>query len=131
LANAANMKNIKKLGIWMDHSSAYLMEIVNDKIVINRVVSELSNPKEEFNFYAGEKLVHKKEHHLQLNFYNKISDFIRKFQNVVLFGPTNAKNELFNLLKTNHLFKGIKIEVRDTDRMTEDRMQVFTREYFK
>ena len=125
------MKNIKKMGIWMDHSNAYLMELANDKIVTNRVVSELSSPKAEFDFYASEKLVHRKEHHLQLNFFYKISNIIRKFQNVVLFGPTKAKNELFNLIKTNHLFKGIKIEVKDTDRMTEARMQVFTREYFK
>jgi hypothetical protein len=58
------MKNIKQLGIWMDHSNAFLMELKNDTIMTNSVVSELSNHGTEFNFYIGEKLIHKKEQHL-------------------------------------------------------------------
>jgi hypothetical protein len=125
------MKNIKQLGIWMDHSNAYLMEFRNDTIVTNRIVSELSNPEAEFNFYKGEKLIHKKEQHLQLSYYKKIGDIIKKYQDVVVFGPTDAKNELLNLIRTDHLFEDIKIEVKNSDRMTEDQMQTFIKEYFK
>jgi hypothetical protein len=124
------MNNIRKLGIWMDHSNAYLMELAND-ITVQRVVSELANNETEFNFYKGEKLIHKKEQHLQLSYYKKIGDIIKKYQDVVLFGPTDAKNELLNLIKTDHLFEDIKIEVRNSDKMTEDQMQNFVRDYFK
>ena len=124
------MNNIRKLGIWMDHSNAYLMELSND-IVVQRVVSELTNNETEFNFYKGEKLIHKKEQHLQLSYYKKIGDRIKKYQDVVLFGPTDAKNELLNQIKTDHLFEGIKIEVKNSDKMTEDQMQNFVRDYFK
>ena len=44
------MNNIKQLGIWMDHSNAYLMELANE-IIVQKVVSELTNPEAEFNFY--------------------------------------------------------------------------------
>jgi hypothetical protein len=125
------MKNIKRLGIWMDHSNAYLMELTNDIIVTNKVVSELSGNEADFNFYKGEKLVHKKEQHLQLSYYRKIGDIIKNYQDVVLFGPTDAKNELLNLIKTDHLFENIKIEVKNSDKMTEEQMQTFIREYFK
>ena len=124
------MNNIRKLGIWMDHSNAYLMELAND-IIVQRVVSELANPDAEFNFYKGEKLIHKKEQHLQLSYYKKISDIIKKYQEVVLFGPTDAKNELLNQIKTDHLFEDIKIEVKNSDKMTEDQMQTFVIDYFK
>lgn len=124
------MKNIKQLGIWMDHSNAYLMELINDTVVTNKIVSELSNPEAEFNFYKGEKLIHKKEQHLQISFYHKIGDAIRNYQAVVLFGPTDAKSELLNLLKTDHLFDKIIIEVKNSDKMTESQMQTFVREYF-
>jgi hypothetical protein len=123
------MNNIRKLGIWMDHSNAYLMELAND-IIVQRVVSELANHESEFNFYKGEKLIHKKEQHLQLSYYKKISDIIKKYQEVVLFGPTDAKNELLNQIKTDHLFEDIKIEVKNSDKMTEDQMQTFVRDYF-
>jgi len=115
----------------MDHSNAFLMELKNDSIVTKSVVSELSDHEREFNFYKGEKLIHKKEQHLQLSYYRKLGDIIRKYQEVVLFGPTDAKNELLNLLKTNHLFEDIKIEVINSDKMTESQMQTFVRGYFK
>lgn len=125
------MKNNKRLGICMNHSIAYLMELTNDSIVTNTVVSELSDHEKEFNFNKGEKLIHKKEQHLQLSYYNKLGDIIKKYQEVVLFGPTDAKNELLNLLKTDHLFEDIKIEVKNSDKMTKSQMQTFVSEYFK
>ena len=125
------MKNIKKLGIWMDHSVAYLLEIKDDKIETNKVVSELSDPQTEFNFYKGEKLINKKERHLQLKYYNKLGEIIRNYQEVVLFGPTDAKSELLNLLRTDHLFEDIKTEVINSGKMTESQMHTFVREYFK
>ena len=124
------MNNIKQLGIWMDHSNAHLMELTNG-IIVHRVVSELTNNETEFNFYKGEKLIHKKEQHLQINYYKKIGDIIKNYQEVVLFGPTDAKNELLNMVKTDHLFEDIKIEVKNSDKMTESQMQTFVREYFK
>ena len=131
MINNKQMENIKPLGIWMDHSNAYLMELTNDVIVTNKVSSGLKNHEEEFNFYKGEKLIHKKEQHLQLNYYKRIGEVIKKYHDVILFGPTDAKNELINLVKTDHLFEGIKIEVKNSDKMTEDQMQTFIREYFK
>jgi hypothetical protein len=125
------MKDIKQAGIWMDHSNAFLLELADDKIETNRVISELSNPDAEFNFYKGEKLIHKKEQHLQLSYYRKLGEVIKKYQEVVLFGPTDAKNELLNLIKTDHLFEDIKIEVINSGKMTESQMQTFVREYFK
>lgn len=125
------MKDIKQVGIWMDHSNAVILEPANDTIETNRVVSELSNPEAEFNFYKGEKLVHKKEQHLQLSYYRKLGEIIKKYKEVVLFGPTDAKSELLNLLKTDHLFEDIRIEVVNSGKMTEIQMKTFVREFFK
>jgi len=125
------MKNIKQLGIWMDHSNAYLLEVLNDTIETERVVSELSDPEAEFNFYKGEKLINKKERHLQLKYYKNLGEIIKKYQEVVLFGPTDAKIELLNLLKTDHLFEKIKTEAINSGKMTESQMHTFVREYFK
>ncbi|MFZ0281304.1 MAG: hypothetical protein WAL29_06630 [Bacteroidales bacterium] len=125
------MKNIKKLGIWLDHYNAYLMELVNDTIMTKSVVSDISNQEAEFNFYKGEKLIHKKEQHLQLSFYKKLGEIIKEYHEVVLFGPTDAKNELLNLLNRDHLFENIKIEVKQSDQMTESQRHDFVRKYFK
>ncbi|MFZ2339558.1 MAG: hypothetical protein WAW07_07535 [Bacteroidales bacterium] len=125
------MKDIKQLGIWMDHSKAFLLEIVNDKIETSSIVSELSDPEAVFNTYKGEKLINKKERHLQLSYFKKVGQIIKNYQEVVLFGPTDAKSELLNMLRTDHLFDDIKIEVANSGKMTESQMQTFVREYFK
>jgi hypothetical protein len=125
------MKNIKQLGIWMDHSIAYLMELTNDTIVTNIVESEFVQQDNEYNLQYHEKSFHNKEQQQQSSYYKRLSAFIRKYQEVVLFGPTDAKIELLNLLKSDHLFENIKIEVKPTDQMTEYQRHDFVREYFK
>lgn len=125
------MKKNKRMGIWMDHSNAFLMELIDDKIISNIVISEAGHSEKDFNLYKSEKLIHKKEQHLQSGYYKKLSELIRDFQEVVIFGPTDAKTELFNLLKTDHLFENIKIDISHSDKMTENQRHTFVREYFK
>jgi len=125
------MKKNKQLGIWMDHSNAYLLELANDAIIENIIVSESLNENEEYSSEKHEKQIHTKEQHQQSDYYKRIVDSIKNFQEVVLFGPTDAKNELFNLLKADHLFDNIKIEIKNSDKMTESQMHSFVLGYFK
>jgi hypothetical protein len=125
------MKNIKQMGIWMDHSVAFLMELTNNTIIQNSVTSEFTHQDKEEGLIKSEKHMHIKEQHLQSSFYKKLSDIIKNYQEIVLFGPTDAKNELLNLLKADHLFENIKIEVKHADKMTKNNMHTFVKEYFK
>lgn len=124
------MKATRQLGIWMDHSMAYLMELSNGTIVSNTVES-----KPELQ--GDEQIVYKDESHMlnkmqwQLSaYYKKLSDVILDYEEVVLFGPTEAKNELLNLLLDNHLFDKIKIAIKPTDKMTEIQKNAFVKDYF-
>ena len=124
------MEERKLLGIWMDHSNAFIMEYKNDTIVTKSIVSESNNKEKEDRWDGHEKRIHTKEQHQQSSYYKKLRNTIIDYQEVVLFGPTDAKNELFNLLKADHLFNDIKIEVLDSDKMTENQMHTLIREYF-
>jgi len=125
------MKKIKQVGIWMDHSIAYLMELNNDTILKSNVASEFTFQEKEHSWRKSEKLMHNKEQHQQSSYYKKLSDKIKKYQEVLLFGPTDAKDELLNLLKADHLFENIKIDVKHADKMSELKMNDFVRAYFK
>jgi hypothetical protein len=124
------MGKIRQLGIWMDHSNAFLMELTNDTIVQTNIVSEFTYEDKKNGLSKNEKLMHVKQQHLQSSFYKKLSDAIRNYHEVILFGPTDAKTELLNLLNTDHLFENIKIEVKHSDKMTEHEMHAFVKEYF-
>jgi len=125
------MKTVKQLGIWMDHSNAFVMELLNDTIIENSVNSEFTHEGKESSLSKGEKFMQNKEQQKQSSYYKELSDIIRNYEEVLLFGPTEAKNELFNLIKADHLFDKIKVEVKSTDKLPKIQMHDFVREYFK
>ena len=125
------MKNFRQLGIYMDHAHAFLMELENGMIISRNIVSGWIETEDKpiqerhfMDFNCGEKK------HLQSAYYHEISDIIRQYQQVVLFGPTDAKNELHKLLTDNHLFNEIKLEFVNTDKLTNEQMHEFVKEYF-
>ena len=121
----------KQMGIWMDHSVAFLIQIENDRVV--ETIVEIETPQLEVEYDSGknETLRHNKEQQYQLAFYKKLSDSIKNYQEVILFGPTDAKNELLNLLRADHLFENIKIGIQRSDKMTAIQMHDFVKAYFK
>ncbi|HEY3388422.1 MAG TPA: hypothetical protein VGK38_02545, partial [Prolixibacteraceae bacterium] len=63
--------------------------------------------------------------------FKKLSDFMLDNDEVILFGPTEAKSELLNIVRDNHLFDHIRIEVKPADKMTEIQRNTFVKEYYK
>jgi hypothetical protein len=128
--NILKMKDLRQLGIWMDHSNAYVMALTDDTIEERKIVLE-SIDEEKEDHGNSEKHIHTKEQNKQSSYYKKLSDIIKDYKEVLLFGPTDAKEELFNLIKADHFFDNIKIEVKHADKMNETPMHNFVREYFK
>lgn len=124
------MKKIRLLGIWMDHSNAYAMTFVNDSIITETIESEFTSDDREEAISKSESLMHNKEQQKQGSYYKRIGDVIKNYEKVLLFGPTNAKSELANLLKEDHHFDAIEIEVKPADKMTENQMHSFVKSYF-
>ena len=124
------MTTAKSLGIWMDHSSAHLMEFSNDSIETNIIESKFTNQQKEQTMHKGESHMHNKEQHQQSDYYKKLAEAIRNYEEVILFGPTDAKAELHNILKADHRFADIKIEVKQADKMTENQEHAFVKEHF-
>ena len=120
-----------KLGIWMDHASANLIEFTVEPMITNTISSKFTHSEKEHSIGKSENLMHHKEQHQQSEYYSKLADIIKNYTEVVLFGPTDAKIELHNLIKKDHLFDAIKISVKQTDKMTDKQQHVFVREYFQ
>ena len=74
--------------------------------------------------------MHNKEQHQQSDYYKQLGEIIKNYTEVILFGPTDAKVELFNILKADHHFAKIKIEFQQADKMTENQQHAFVKEYF-
>ena len=124
------MKSKKQLGIWMDHSTAHLMALTNGTILSSTIESGPVLQGDEQNVYKDESHSLNKEQGQLSTYYRKLGDAILDYDEAVLFGPTEAKNELFNLIKENHLFDKIEIVIQSADKMTKNERNTFVTSYF-
>ena len=124
------MTNTKNLGIWMDHSSAHLMEFTTDPITTEIISSKFTHQEKEHSLSKSENLMHNKEQNQQSAYYKRLGDAIRNYEDVIIFGPTNAKSELLNLLRADHNFENIKLEIEQADKMTQNQQHAFVKDYF-
>ena len=124
------MKTKRILGIWMDHSTAQLTELSDGNFMTETIESKpKSMVNEEDLYYKDESHELNKEQSHLATYYKKLSDSILNYDEVLLFGPTDAKSELVNTIKDNHLFEKIKIEVKPADKMTEIEQHEFLKEF--
>ena len=107
-----------------------IVEFTVDPIDTKVIQSKFTHEEKEESMNRSENVMHNKEQHQRSDFYKKLGEEIRKYEDVLLFGPTEAKTELLNLLRADHLFEKIKITVRPADKMTENQQNAFVRDYF-
>ncbi len=106
------------------------MEFTGGPITTTIIQSSFNHDEKEESLSKSENLMHNKEQHKHLEYYKKIGETIKHYGEVLLFGPTDAKLELCNLLKADHQFANIKIETKPADKMTENQQHAFVKEYF-
>ncbi|TDD98442.1 hypothetical protein [Flavobacterium cellulosilyticum] len=124
------MNSAKKLGIWMDHSFAYLLDYSKNPLETKTIESKFTFDKKMEALTKSESLMHNKRQQLQSSYYKELGAIIKDYNHVLLFGPTNAKVELFANLREDLHFANIKIKIKEADQMTENQKAAFVNSYF-
>ncbi len=114
----------------MDHASAQIMEFTAGAIKTSTIFSKFDHETKAESLEKSESLMHNKEQHELASYYKQLGELITEYDDVLLFGATSAKTELYNLLKKDHRYEKIKIEVKHTDKMTENQQHAFVMEHF-
>ncbi|WP_343631122.1 hypothetical protein [Fluviicola sp.] len=122
------MDSTKNAGIWMDYSTAHVIDATDFKTEI--IASKFSPDIRKEVVKKGEKHLHNKEQQLQEAYFKQISDKIMGYDKVLLFGPENAKTELQHYLSNESRFNHITVAVESTDKMTENEKKAFVRMHF-
>ncbi|MBJ2175654.1 hypothetical protein JBL43_15485 [Aureibaculum sp. A20] len=120
----------KELGIYMDHSTAKLIDLRSEKNSYT-ITSEFTFETKEEALTRSENLMHNKRQQMQEEYYEKIAKVILKYDEVLLFGLTKAKTELYNFLNEDLRFKDIKISVEPADKLTVNQQDAFVRTFFE
>jgi len=124
------MKTQKKVGIWMDHLNANLIDL--EATDGNRTItSKFNYDVQDEAIRKSENGMHNKRQQLTEDYYKEIADVILMYNHVLLFGPTNAKTELYNYIMEDLRFKDIKFTVEPADKMTDNQKDAFVKKYFE
>jgi len=124
------MNTLKQLGIWMDHSTAHLIELSNDNVATNAIELSSVPPEQIENHGSDESHMNNKEQNQLSDFSLNLSKVIKENNEVVLFGPSSAKTELYNQLKEDIHFDEIKIDVELADILTDHEQEIFRQKVF-
>jgi len=112
----------------MDHSTANMINPGNKENHI--ITSNFSSAIKEEALQKGEKHMHNKEQQMLDAYFKEIADKIAGYDEVLLFGPTNAKVELYHYLQAESRFKQVKIDLEPADKMTENEKNAFVKKHF-
>lgn len=124
------MKTTKQAGIWMDYAIAYVMELKGNSVLTTEIKSEFTWEEKQHSFFKNENLMHNKERHLVAAYFNEVGNLIQGFDEVVLFGPGDAKTELFNRLLADNQFQHVRLSAVSSDNLTENQRKAFVKKYF-
>jgi stalled ribosome rescue protein Dom34 len=124
------MSKSKQLGIFLDHASANLLSLDGALISKSTINSKFTQQVKVDSLSKGENLMHDKEQQQQKQYYHTIADFIKNYNDVLVFGPTDAKLELVNILKNDNHFLNIRIIVKTTDKLDDSQQDIYVRNHF-
>ncbi len=120
----------KRLGIWMDHSTGHATAYTAETLTTQVINAHPTHQDTEHGLHNNELHTHNREKQQQAHYFQALASVIRHYDEVVLFGPTEAKSELLNLLRKDHNFEKIKISLVPAEKMNEHQQQSFVRKYF-
>ncbi|SHL36340.1 hypothetical protein [Flavobacterium chilense] len=125
------MKTINKLGIYLDHAVADLIDFTgNDKEPLT-IASDFDIQDKHETLQRSESEMHHKEQDKQRAYFKKIAILAIGYDELVLFGPTTAKTELLHFLQKDNSFGKIKVETENSVKMSLKEQEFFVRNHFK
>ncbi|TNE80458.1 MAG: hypothetical protein EP332_07535 [Bacteroidetes bacterium] len=133
------MKEITRIGVWLDHTKAHLIEYHPFAEQIQTVFSPEMESREgaEFKTNFGDRASNNEDrlanktqnqHH---EFYKLLEKSLLPYDEILLFGSGNARNEFKNILKADKAFQAKTIFVEAAEHLSENQLKAYVRDYFR
>jgi hypothetical protein len=135
-------KNIKRIGLWMDHSEAILinpdeldgkMEVIRaDKSRHIRHAGQSASGIKLGNYRStnNEVSMHNKEQNHLHAFYKELANSVHPYDEILVLGPTTAPSEFHNYMEKEKGLNTKKMEVLHCDYLTENQLQEQVKKFF-
>ncbi len=130
----AKQKNVTRIGLWLDHSVAHFIDFNKGRVVIESIESSIEShvhtKSEKGNVTKlskirsnnNEKVKYDRHQNQSRDYYKVISKMIKPYDWVYIFGPTTAKNELINYIRSKEKLKNKTYIIGSAEEMTVNQM---------
>ncbi len=134
---------INKVGLWLDHKKAVIVEIKGDESETIEIFSKVeklpsrqkgapTNEPYEAHLVQGDDILEREfKEHIH-RYYDDIISHLKDFEAIYIFGPSEAKIELEKRIQEKHknLKQAIK-QVEAADKMTNPQIAAKVRDFFR
>lgn len=133
----------KQTGIWLDLRNAWIINLPiehDGEIVVDHITSEIeesaavggTRSRTPWGPQGGDnqRSIEERRHHEEKHYFTSILRHVQPgTEEVVIFGPSEAKHGLNNLFASQHVHPQI-VGVEAADHMTQHQMTAWVRNYF-
>ena len=133
---------MEKIAVWLDHSEAKLItfenKVANTETINSGVETHIridGEGSESSRFGVGTTNNENRNNNRHSNelsgYYKALAGKLKSYDEILLFGPTNAKEQLKNMLVSDKSFSGKSIEIKSSDKLTPNQLVAFAREHME
>lgn len=141
----AKKNNKKKLAVWMDHSEAHYFEYEGGTSTFigkidspyQRIKREEGESNDSTRFSAELNYTSNNENkknsiakNERSNYYKEIEKTLNAYDEILLFGPTNAKEQLFNYLSGKKHYASKSIHLSNSDKLSDNQKLAEVRKFY-
>jgi hypothetical protein len=132
----------RQTGIWIDSSKAIIICLEGDKENITEIDSDIENKTHQHregnkgtftgNHHSTSETQFENRIHEQTNHYmNAVIDYVKKSDELYVFGPSGAKTQLKKRILEEHLIAHDKLKaVVTSDKMSVNQMVAQVKEFY-
>ncbi len=127
----------KLYGVWIDHSHAYIIVANPNKVeTLIKIESNVgphhhSGVAYEHLTITNQKKDDERRHHHMNHFLKEILGKIGDANEILIFGPSNAKYDLKHAIEKTKSMKKALLKMETADIMTENQLKAFVKEAFQ
>lgn len=132
----------KKVGVWLDHSQAHFIDFSKGPVIIETAYSDKESQVRFDGEHGNETHLgnncstnsehhqHNREQNHMHEYYGLLTNRLKNYDDIFLFGSTTAKDELYNKLKSDKHFDNKTINVKPANHLTENQMVAEAKKFF-
>jgi len=140
--------NAKKsqVGVWLDHSQAHFIKYSQENSFLaetiespyKRIKRDDGESSDSTKFGANPQYSSDNENRKNNIALNELSEYFKmleaklsEYDEILLFGPSTAKDQLMNRISSKKAFEKKTIYVKNSDKKTNKQLLAFVRDFFK